>query len=233
MGTEVPNAPEPTAEAVRAAEAALQRLGYHRVPRTAAPGPSFWVQEAEVPKRTFPVFLFDGPADVAASALRAWRASAQREGRPPRAILVVPTERAAEAALGGAPPREAAGSELAVLVVPRTAQPAMEPHWHTLVLSPREVLDIATGVVVGLFKRAQSQEGSTEIDFQEMLQILRRRFRIDLYASLGVDSDEAVLFLLYQLAQKYNFAPGDPAASLHTLVLRPTGPAGRLPWFAA
>jgi len=60
-----------------------------------------------------------------------------------------------------------------------------------------------------------------------LLQILRRQFRVDLHASLGVDSDEAALFMLYQLARRYGFAPGDPAANLHLLVLRPTGLLGR------
>jgi hypothetical protein len=146
---------------------------------------------------------------------------------------VVPTERAADAALSAEARRQAMGGELAVLIVPKSSTSPAPPHWHALVLSPRELLDVATGVVVGLFRRAQAQEGSHEIDFQEMLRLLRHTFRIDLHASLGVDSDEAVLFLLYQLAQKYGFAPGDAASNLHTLVLRPTGPAARLPWFAA
>ncbi len=51
--------------------------------------------------------------------------------------------------------------------------------------------------------------------------------------SLGVKADEDALFLLYQLAQRDAYAPGEPGANLHLLVLKPTGPAARLPWFAA
>lgn len=226
----------PTPESLRAAESALQQLGYHKVERRspgASPAPAFWVQETDVPKRTYPVFLWDGPTDRPGAPWSAWRKNADSEGRPARAIVVVPTERAADAALSTEARRQAMGGELAVLVVPRSPAAPSPPHWHALVLSPRELLDVATGVVVGLFRRAQAQEGSQEIDFQEMLRLLRHTFRIDLHASLGVDSDEAVLFLLYQLAQKYGFAPGDAASNLHSLVLRPTGPAARLPWFAA
>jgi len=225
---------EPSADAVRAAESALARLGLARIANAPPRGAAFWVQETELPKRTHPVFLWDGPLDEPVSALQAWRQSVAREPGSPRPIVVVPSERAAEAALGRGVKRAAPPDELAVLVVPRSgATASQEPRWHALVLSRREVLDMATGVVVGLFRRAQSTEGSTEIDFEEMLQILRRQFRVDLYASLGVDSDEAVLFVLYQLARKYGFAPGDASANLHLLVLRPTGPASRLPWFAA
>jgi hypothetical protein len=227
------SATEPNPAAVRAAEAALQRMGYQKVARSPYPGPSFWVQESEVPRRLFPVFLWDGAMERPLPELNAWRQSALKSGRSDRAIVVVPSDHAAEAALGGTSRREAIGGELAVLVVPPTAAPGQVPRWHPLVLSRREVLDVATGVVTGLFQRAQAQEGSTEIDFQEMLSILRKRFRIDLNASLGVDSDEAALFMMYQLAQRYGFAPGDPGANLHVLVLRPTGPAARLPWFAA
>jgi len=233
--TSTADAREPTGESVRAAEAALARLGYQRVLNAPPQGATFWVQETQGPQRTFPVFLWDGPLDQPVPALRAWRQSAAQQGNPPRPIVVVPSERAAEAALGrdGRGGSPASGDELAVLVVPKAPVAAQEPRWHALVLSRREVLDVATGVVVGLFQRAQRTEGSSEIDFQEMLQVLRRTFRIDLNASLGVDSDEAVLFLMYQMARRYGFAPGDTASNLHLLVLRPTGPAARLPWFAA
>jgi hypothetical protein len=232
-GTDL-NPPPP--ENVRAAEAALERLGYRKVEeRAAEPGsaPAFWVQEAEVPGRTYPVFLWDGATDRPAVAWATYRQSADRDGRPSRAIVVVPSERAAQAAVGREGHRQPRGGELAVLVLPKGGANPTDPHWHAVVVPPRELLDLATGIVVGLFRRAQSEEGSSEIDFQEVLRILRRTFRVDLHASLGVDSDEAALFLLYQLAQKYTFAPGDAASNLHMLVLKPTGPASRLPWFAA
>jgi hypothetical protein len=233
METSTANAREPSVDTVKAAEAALARLGYTRVTAVPPAGPTFWVQEVDTPKRTIPVFLWDGPLDQPVSALNAWRQAAARTGRPGRAIVVVPSERAAEAALDRGARKEVVEAELAVLVVPKNPTPSQAPRWHALVLPRREVLDLATGIVVGLFRRAQAMEGSSEIDFQELLQVLRRQFRVDLHASLGVDSDEASLFMLYQLARKYGFAPGDPSANLHLLVLRPTGPAARLPWFAA
>ena len=92
---------------------------------------------------------------------------------------------------------------------------------------------MGTGVVVGMFRRAQDSEGASPVDFEEMLGILKTRFGIDVHRSLGVSSDEDALFLLYQLALRDSYAPGDPGANLHLLVLKPTGPAARLPWFAA
>ena len=94
------------------------------------------------------------------------------------------------------------------------------------------MLRIATGVVVGLFRRAQAAEGSNQVDFEELLTLLKGRFGIDVNRSLGVQSDEDALYLLYQLATRDSYAPGDPGSSLHLLVLKPTGPAARLPWFA-
>jgi hypothetical protein len=223
----------PTPDAVRAAEVALARLGYQRVTTVPPGGPNFWVQEVDVPKRTFPVFLWDGPLDEPVTALNDYRSAAARAGTPGRAIVVVPSERAAEAALDRGARKDSVEAELAVLVVPASPAGSQTPRFHAVVLPRREVLDLATGIVVGLFRRAQAMEGSSEIDFQELLGLLRRQFRVDLHASLGVDSDEAALFMLYQMARKYGFAPGDPSANLHLLVLRPTGPAARLPWFAA
>lgn len=231
----VSSTPGPTTEAIHAAEAALARLGFRRITANPSEGADFWVREEAIPERKHPVFLWEEPSsDAPVDALNAWRRAAERAGPLPRPIVIVPTERAAEVAVARGARAGAVPEELAVLVVPKgTPAASTEPRWHALVLSRREVLDVATGVVVGLFRRAQAGEGSSEIDFPEMLHILKRTFRIDLYASLGVDSDEAALFLLYQLARKYGFAPGDSASNLHLIVLRPTGPAARLPWFAA
>lgn len=215
------------------AESALAQLGFRRIPRVAERGSAFWVEEAESPRKSFPVFLWEGGFDPPASEPLEWRRRTAAADPIAPAIFVVPSDRVAEAVLGERSPRATIPSELRILVIPRDSGAARKPHWHSLVLAPRDLLEVATGVVVGLFRRAQASEGGSEVDFQEMLQILKHTFRIDLRASLGVDSDEAALFLLYQLAQKYAFAPGDPAANLHTLVLRPTGPAARLPWFAA
>jgi hypothetical protein len=92
---------------------------------------------------------------------------------------------------------------------------------------------VATGVVVGLFRRAQALESSSQVDFEEMLALIRDRFGIDVPRSLNVASDEDALYVLYQLAQRDSYVPGDPGANLHMIVLRPTGPSARLPWFAA
>lgn len=222
----------PSGDRLRQAEVALRRFGYARIPAVRpVPGvePAFWVQEPGVPRRTFPVFVEGGgvratPWDEALRATGAGR-------NPSRAIIVVPSDRDAEAAyLKG---REAGSAspdaELSILVIPGAAP---EAHWHAAVVEPKELLRLATGVVVGLFRRSQSPEGGP-IDFEELLQILRDRFRVDVPRSLGVSSDEEALFILYQLAQRDAYAPGDAASNLHALVLRPNGPAARLPWFAA
>jgi hypothetical protein len=227
------------ADRQRAAETVLKKMGYARVPRAARDPevePAFWVQESGVPRRTFPVF-FPAERSGPSALIERWVAGPP-SGRtaPRRAILVVPSDRDADETWARIARSPGAGieSEVSFLVVPtgERAEPA-GAHFHLRVADPREVLRLATGIVVGLFRRAQAAEGSSEIDFQELLQLLRRQFRVDLHASLGVDSDEAALFMLYQMARKYGFAPGDPSANLHLLVLRPTGPAARLPWFAA
>ncbi|HEV2167187.1 MAG TPA: hypothetical protein VGS23_09485, partial [Thermoplasmata archaeon] len=64
------------------------------------------------------------------------------------------------------------------------------------------------------------------------LATLRARFHVDVAGSLGVASDEDALWMMYQLALRHGYAPGDPSGNLHMLVLKPTGPAARLPWFS-
>ncbi len=232
----------PADDRQRTAEHVLKRLGYARVPpapRTPEASASFWVQEAGVPRRTFPVY-FPTPGDQALRAdIDAWatRGSGGSGGgaSPRRAIFVVGTDGDAESAWDRL--REVAGgpleSEVSVLVVPPSGPSASAPHFHLRIVPPREVLRLATGVVVGLFRLSAATEGGHPVDFEEMLQHLKTRFGIDLYRSLGVRSDEDALFILYQLALRDSYAPGDPGANLHTLVLKPTGPAARLPWFAA
>jgi len=221
-------------EELRRAEAALRRLGYARVApaEREVPGqPAFWVQEAGVPRRTFPVYL--PPTSATADAVSRRRGGDDAVAH--RAIVVVANDRAAEQAWESA--RRESGSELApelsVLVLPPAARSDGEPRWHARTVTPRELLRLSTGVVVGLFRRAHADEGSTQIDFVELLTILRQRFGVDVHRSLGVTSDEDALFLLYQLALRHSYAPGDPGANLHLLVLKPTGPGARLPWFAA
>lgn len=83
------------------AEKVLKRFGYARVDharREPAVEPSFWVQEAGVPRRTFPVYL-PGQRDEVEVGIDRWvegTQSAAAAGR--RAIFIVPTDTAAEAA---------------------------------------------------------------------------------------------------------------------------------------
>lgn len=218
----------PVDDRLRHAEAALRRLGYSRVAGESGPPtaqPEFWVQESGVPRRRFPVFV-----DSAARPAAARRAVDSPAGGSRRAIVVVTDDQAADAAWrreGSA----ALDSELSVLVVPESPESETGAYWHARVVDRRALLRLATGVVVGLFRRAEGGEGS--VDFGEMLALLRRRFSVDIPKSLGVDDDEDSLFVLYQLAQRYTWAPGDGGANLHALALKPTGPAARLPWFAA
>lgn len=223
---------------LRDAENVLKKLGYSRVPpvrREPDGEPSFWVQESGVPRRTFPVFVNALPSANPAEGVDRWAAGARTARSPPRrAIFVVPTDVAAEetwARLARADGAEIE-NEVAVLVVPG-GERTDPPHFHLRIVEPAEILRLATGIVVGLFRRAAASEESGQIDFEEMLGLLRQRFGVDVHRSLGVRSDEDALFLLYQLAQRDSYAPGEPGTNLHLLVLKPTGPAARLPWFAA
>jgi hypothetical protein len=190
---------------LRAAESVLKRMGYSRVPpgrREAEIAAAFWVQEAGVPRRTFPVFVDPTGPPTPEGRSDATTTGAAGPGR--RAIYVVPTDRAADETWAriARTPGAAIESEVSFLVVPtgERSEPA-SAHFHLREVEPKEVLRLATGIVVE--------------------------------RSLGVKSDEDALFLLYQLALRDSYAPGDPGANLHLLVLKPTGPAARLPWFAA
>jgi hypothetical protein len=215
------------ASSVRTAEHALRRLGYSRVPeppRPGAPAPQVWVQEPGVPRRTYPVFLLDAVGD---------RSLPDAAHRP--AIWIASDEARAEAAWqrirSVREPR--ADPEVSILVVSPSAGGPPGAHWHEGTVDRRELVDIATGVVVGLFRRASDSGEGGQLDFEELLQILRQRFHLDLGSILGASSDEDALWLMYQLASRHAYAPGDSSANLHLLVLKPTGPAARLPWFAA
>ncbi|HTW39665.1 MAG TPA: hypothetical protein VMF04_02250 [Thermoplasmata archaeon] len=223
-----------TSDHLRNAEIVLKRFGFSRVPparRSPGADASFWVQESGVPRRTFPVFV-----DAAAPS-GVDRFVAGMDAAPPhRAIFVVPNDHAADETWARITNRDpsAIEHEVAVLVVPNEERTAAAPaHFHLRLATPGEILRLATGIVVGLFRRAAAHEESGQIDFEEMLTLLRQRFGVDVNRSLGVKSDEDALFLLYQLAQRDSYAPGDPGTNLHLLVLKPTGPAARLPWFAA
>ena len=189
-----------------------------------------------MPRRTLPVYLQSDERAGSSRGLEEWiRLGSQQADTTPPAIVVVPTEREAEATWRRTrdPPDGSVDAELSILVVPSSKSGEDGPHWHTGVVPPKELLRLATGVVVGLFRRAHRLESSTQIDFEELLRLLEQRFRVDVRRSLGVTSDEEALFILYQLALRYSYAPGDPSGSLHMITLRPSGPAARLPWFAA
>jgi hypothetical protein len=224
-------------ERTRDAENVLKRMGYSRVVparREQVTEPSFWVQESGVPRRTFPVYVPGARGEVDAGIDR-WVEVARGTPQTRRAIFVVPNDSAAEAAWArlSKTPGSTIDNEVSILVVPAESRADPPPHFHLRAVPPKEVLRLATGIVVGLFRRAQSADGSSPVDFEEMLVHLRTRFGIDVQRSLGVTSDEDALFLLYQLALRDSYAPGDPGSNLHLLVLKPTGPAARLPWFAA
>ncbi|HUI38199.1 MAG TPA: hypothetical protein VLY85_01050 [Thermoplasmata archaeon] len=225
-------------EALRDAESALARMGFSRIPAVvpgAAPPPEFWVREAGVPRRAFPVFVEPGAPEGGPGPYYQWMTGASTpEPSRSRAIVVVPSERAAREAWSMLRERSAGPveSELAILVLP-DGPGARAPYWHRGILPHRALLRLATGIAVGLYYRAQASEGGSQVEFTELLDILKTRFLVDVAGSLGVDSDEDALFILYQLAVRDAYAPGDPGSSLHLLVLKPTGPAARIPWFAA
>jgi len=224
----------------RDAENVLKKLGYSKVSnprRDPAVEPTFWVQEAGVPRRTFPVYVPPGEPAAVEAGIERWVAGV-RSARPSqrRAIFVVPTDETAEEAwrrFSRTAGRSVIDHEVSILVVPPSSRADDVPHFHLRVLDPREILAISTGIVVGLFRRAAAGDGGNQVDFEELLTLLTTRFGIDVHRSLGVRSDEDALFILYQLASRDSYAPGDAGANLHTLVLKPTGPAARLPWFAA
>ncbi|HYB79776.1 MAG TPA: hypothetical protein VEG66_08490 [Thermoplasmata archaeon] len=229
-----------TATRARDAEAVLRKLGYAKVSnprREPTVEPSFWVQESGVPRRTFPVFVPTGEPLSVEAGIERW-VDGVRTARPSqrRAIFVVPTDETAEEAwarfsrMAG---RSAIDHEVSILVVPPSGRSDDVPHFHLRVAEPREILAISTGIVVGLFRRAAGEEGGNPVDFEELLTLLTTRFGIDVHRSLGVRSDEDALYILYQLALRDSYAPGDAGSNLHTLVLKPTGPAARLPWYAA
>jgi len=223
----------------RDAEVVLKKLGFSRVPaakREPAIEATFWVQESGVPRRTFPVYVPPADRSTLEERIDRWVAGARGDrSRHHRAIFVVPNDDEADEAWArlGPATETAIDHEVSILVVPAPDKAAEAPHFHLRVTEPREVLRIATGIVVGLFREAAENEGSSQIDFEELLTLLRQRFGIDVQRSLGVRSDEDALFVLYQLAARDSYAPGDSGANLHLLVLKPTGPAARLPWFAA
>ncbi len=223
-------------EIVAEAETALKALGYHRsrsAERPAEPSdPTFWVVYRQSRRPTIPVYV--AGAAWAPTGAPWTRPSPPEEADAPTPILVVPTDAAAESAWGEVPRATDRGASprLRILVLRNAEGTGPSPHWHQVRIPPRDVLRLATGLVVGMYRRAFANVGSGDVDFGELLRSLRDDYHVDVHASLGVSSDEDALFVLYHLALRDTFAPGSIAANLHSVVANPTGPASRVPWFA-
>jgi hypothetical protein len=223
---------------LREAEDALRGLGYPRArsgSRRVPKEPSFWVENPRNRRRTIPVYVEPIRPGTEASAAGAWTSGVgpSEEARLP-SILVVPTDEAAEVVRDRLRrPNEPSPPDAPRILVLRDPRGrARSPHWHRLQVEPREVLRLSTGIVVGMYQRAFAEEGNGEVDFGELLAVLRDEYGLDVPGSLGVASDEDALFILYHLALRDSFAPGSIAANLHSIVANPTGPASRIPWFA-
>jgi hypothetical protein len=221
-------------ELVREAETALKELGFSKARaggHRPVPAPSFWVESPRTRRRSIPVYV-DRAGAVVPTVMPPADATPETEGASP--ILVVPTDAAAESAWSLVPKTRGllAPTKLRILVLRDPQGTARSPHWHLVTVPPREILRLATGIVVGMYRRAFSASGPGDIDFSELLGTLRHEYHIDVQRSLGVQSDEDALFILYHLALRDTFAPGNIAGNLHSIVANPTGPAARIPWFA-
>ena len=91
-----------TPERQRSAENVLKKLGYAKVAnprREPIVEPTFWVQEAGVPRRTFPVYVPPTEPAAVEAGIERW-VDGVRSARPSqrRAIFVVPTDETAEEA---------------------------------------------------------------------------------------------------------------------------------------
>jgi hypothetical protein len=236
-------APEPTRsssssteeELVREAEAALRDLGFPKARpagRGPEPAPSFWVENPRTRRRSIPVYVGSGGATLPRVPAAPVAADAEAEVVPP--IVVVPTDAMAESVWSLLPKTRgtATPTKLRILVLRDPKGTARAPHWHLVTVPPREILRLATGIVVGMYRQALSSSGAGDIDFGELLGTLRQEYHIDVPRSLGVQSDEDALFILYHLALRDTFAPGNISGNLHSIVANPTGPASRIPWFA-
>lgn len=237
MAPPTPRLPSPAdEELVREAEAALRDLGFPKA-RSAgsrpSPAPSFWVENPRPRRRSIPVYV-DRAGAVLPGVMPPADATPDPDADVTPSILVVPTDAAAESAWRLVPQTRGAmaPTKLRILVLRDPKGTSRAPHWHLLVVPPREVLRLATGIVVGMYRRAFSGSGPGDIDFGELLGTLRQEYHVDVQKSLGVQSDEDALFVLYHLALRDTFAPGNIAGNLHSIVANPTGPASRIPWFA-
>jgi hypothetical protein len=233
---------------LRNVQSALHKLGYAsaRPARRALPeGADLWVERPGPLARRTAVYV-EGPYGIPPEHAARQLAERWREGLRgssaeigPDAILVVGDDRAARAAAEGvlnlSPlPRPEAASRTRILVLPRET-PGVSAHWHAMRLPPRELLIVATGTLIGIARRdglEAGEEGSVALDIASMLTEMKQTLHLDVEGSLGVESEEDALFILYQLALRHTYAPGDQGGSLHSLAARPRNPAARLPWFA-
>jgi hypothetical protein len=198
-----------------------------------SPAPSFWVENPRTRRRSIPVYV-DRAGAVVPGVMPPADAAPETESEGTPSILVVPTDAAAESAWSLVPKTRGAlaPTKIRILVLRDPKDAARAPHWHLVTVPPREVLRLSTGIVVGMYRRAFTGSGPGDIDFAELLGALRQEYHIDVQRSLGVQSDEDALFILYHLALRDSFAPGNIAGNLHSIVANPTGPASRIPWFA-
>lgn len=223
-------------ELVREAEVALRDLGFPRARSSAMKAggtPTFWVESRSARRRSIPVYV-DKVGGLLPSMMPPADATPDAEADLAPSILVVPTDAAAESAWNLVPQNRGilAPAKIRILVLRDPGGTSRSPHWHLVTVPPTEVLRLSTGIVVGMYRRAFAGEGAGDVDFAELLGVLRGQYHVDVQKSLGVQSDEDALFVLYHLALRDSFAPGNIAGNLHSIVANPTGPASRVPWFA-
>ena len=245
------NAPEGPAPGERpGVQRVLEGMGFRpESPRSGRPVPEadFWVRTPGFPGRPLPVFssLKDRTASPEApSALLArWsRGLRSAQGSPPwGSILVVDGDEDARRVVEGLTQdtfRPDPFARFFVRILVRSPGSPDDPRthwrWERHRVSGPELLTLATGTLLGLAQRARSEGGEEgfTVDLPGMVRELKGTLLVDLEGSLGVESTEDALFLLYQFAQRHGYAPGDQGGSLHELLAQPQSPAARLPWFA-
>ncbi len=234
----------------RTLQRVLESLGYRLEGLPSGrrvPGADFWVHTPGFPPRALPVFssLAEGsrPPEAPGSLASRWAAGV-REARPEPpwgTILVVEGEENArrlgeDLSRTSPEPDPLAPFFARILIRDPSALEGQKVSWRWArrKVNGRELLTLATGTLVGLAQRslAESPEEGFNVDLVGMLRELKGTLLVDLEGSLGVESTEDALFLLYQLAQRYGYAPGAQGGDLHELLVRAQGPASRLPWFA-
>ncbi len=228
----------------------LEGMGFRpESPRAGRPAAEadFWVRAPGTPGRKLPVFSSlkdratapEGPAAL----LARWSRGLRSAGAPTPwgSILVVDGDEAARHVVEGltegpAPVDRFERFFVRILVRSPGSPEDSRAHWrweHHKVRGA-ELLTLATGTLLGLAQRSRAEGGEEglTVDLPGMVRELKGTLLVDLEGSLGVESTEDALFLLYQLAQRHGYAPGDQGGSLHELIAQPQSPAARLPWFS-